>query len=164
MIAVLQGLLLTILGLLAPFFVPLFLLAHYTPWWLITPDDPVSPYGRYEQAVVAVYARWGKFAGDYYWLALRNAMYGLAYYLKPDWLKGLDKPYSRLTMRRTAGKHWQLIEVYGADFELTVYVGPLAIIMGRRLSPIWNNVPGQLPRAINMDGRPIFSVRMRRQA
>lgn len=164
MIAALQGLALTVLGLFAPLYVPFFLLAsRRLPWWLITPDDPKSPYGQYEPTVAAVYLLFGKFIGDYYWLAWRNALYGLAYYLKPDWLKWLEKPYDQLTMRRRTGKNWERIEVDGADWELIVHCGPLAVIMGRRLSPIWNNVSGVLPRAINMDGRPIFSIRMRKQ-
>lgn len=161
MVAALQGLMLTLLGLLAPVVVPFFLWAKRVPWWLTTPDDPVSPYGLYEPAVFRVYERYGKFAGDYYWLAFRNSLYGLAYYLKPDWLKRLEVPYSDLAMCRIDGKWFELITVDGADWELTVHLGQLVLIMGRRLSPIWNNEPGKLPRAINMDGRPIFSIRFR---
>jgi hypothetical protein len=162
MIAVLQGLLLSVGGLLAPFYVPFFLLARHVPWWMVTPDDPVSPFGKYEAGVVAVYQRWGKFVGDWYWLGLRNALYGLAYRWKPDFLKGLPFPYAQLRMTYLDRRFYRLIRVDRADFELTLKLGPIVAILGRRLSPIWDNVPGQIPRPINMDARPIFSMRRAR--
>jgi len=61
---------------------------------MVTPDDPVSPFGSgttpgasYEATQVKIYERFGRYIGDCVWLGWRNSGYGVSYYTKPDWLK-----------------------------------------------------------------------------
>jgi hypothetical protein len=49
------------------------------PWlqWFNTPDDRGWNQGMYEPQVAAVYHRFGWWAKTWYWLGVRNQMYGL---------------------------------------------------------------------------------------
>jgi hypothetical protein len=133
-------------------------------WWAITPDDPfamgapVPHFGHYEPRVRAVYARYGRFWGDLYWLGFRNVAYGLAYRWKPQWLKG-PQDYSRMPF---AVRFWgpvRLTLLYKL-WEAEVELGLVKIIVGSKLSPIVNYDPSVArSRPINMDGRPTLSLR-----
>jgi hypothetical protein len=162
------GFLLFLLTPLAWLLVPLFAIFGKYPKLFVTPDDPVSPFGQYEPTVRSVYARWGRYAGDVYWLAFRNPLYGLAYLFKPDEFKRMSD-YSRVAVRLEEGSHGRTItvRVFGFDnaktyTEHTLYVGPLAIILGHRLWPVYSN-KGVL-RHPNMDARPVFSIRLKKNA
>lgn len=156
------------------------------PDWLLTPDDKVSPFGSAttptasnEPTVRKVYAKFGRYVGDVYWLAWRNATYGLAYSLKPDWLKAPDIRYEDQTFEvDSAGKKktfWLLAPDGSWLWETQRRLGPLIFISGYRIEPAYNGAmenrqrlaagqeraprPGFHP---NMDGRPIFSIRTAR--
>ena len=45
--------------------------------WLSTPDERL-PGGLYEPAVEKMYDRYGKWITSWYWLGIRNALFGLA--------------------------------------------------------------------------------------
>lgn len=152
------------------------------PWPLLTPDDPVSPFGcgtsggDVEPTVQKVYAKFGRYIGDIYWLGWRNSNYGLAYWLKPDWLKDPNIKYEDLIVGYTSGGMYTVLQPDGTLlWERNRKVGPFTLITGFRVAPI---VEGALenrcrlaaggPRAPrparhpNMDGRPIVSLRTRR--
>lgn len=93
------GLIVTILNLLCPFLVALAL--PFAKWdaesseardgtrniirgdlpgwlsWLSTPDERL-PGGMYEPAVEKIYDRWGKWVTSWYWLGIRNCLFGLS--------------------------------------------------------------------------------------
>lgn len=130
------------------------------PWWLNTPDDPHSPHGQYEEAVKAIYERYGNYVGDVYWLGIRNSFYGLAYWFKPDFLKDLDTYKNTPTIKILKKNGWE-IRLIGTEFYERVRVfGPFQVISGWRLSPIHDGKENPV-RPINMDARPIFSIRLR---
>lgn len=73
------------------------------PWWMVTPDDPVSPFGSgttptasNEPTVRKVYEKFGRYIGDVYWLAWRNSFYGLRLSFKPAWLADPATDYWKL--------------------------------------------------------------------
>ena len=97
--APLLGLIVTLLNLVCPVVLPFVLLfakwdAEATParvgepavirgdlprWlaWFSTPDERL-PGGLYEPTVAGLHARWGKWVTSWYWLGIRNCLFGLA--------------------------------------------------------------------------------------
>ena len=45
--------------------------------WFSTPDERL-PGGMYEPAVASMHARWGKWITSWYWLGIRNCLFGLS--------------------------------------------------------------------------------------
>jgi len=153
------------------------------PWWMITPDDQVSPFGSgttptssTEHSQMKVYELFGRYVGDVVWLGWRNSGYGYAYSQKPDWLKDPNIKYEDLKIEGTPDKEVRLLQPDGTWLtEMTYKLGPFRLIVGHRLTPILNGHlenkkrleqgleraprPGFHP---NMDGRPIVSVRTTR--
>lgn len=150
----------TIAGLFAWIPVSIFAIWGKYPKWLLTPDDPVSPFGQYEPTVKKIYDKCGCYVGDLYWLGFRNTLYGLSYALKPKYLKSLTS-YRALT---------RVVRVYGCVRvvsvghlrEITIRGFGLAFIWGNRLSPILENQDDL--HHPNMDGRPVFSIRLKRNS
>lgn len=150
----------TLGGLIAPFVVAYCTLTGTKyPDWTVTPDDIHSPYGQYEPTTRKVYERFGKRVGDFYWLGLRNRAYGLRYYFKPDELKGLTT-YDHIKIARIDDNTVGM--VLGDQYyeEKTRAFGPLRLISGWRLTPLLDTKLNQNPvRPINMDGRPVLTIR-----
>lgn len=147
------------------------------PWWMVTPDDPTSPFGQYEPTVREVYEAFGRYWGDVYWLGWRNRNYGISYKYKPDWLKDPSIRYRDLTMYRDEELNTIILRQPDGTLlrEKTIKVGPLYIIYGHRLRPIWDARQDELDREkqglplvgwplkrINMDCRPILTIRTKR--
>lgn len=155
--------------------------------WVLTPDDPfVRPlrdreerpehFGWNEPTVRAFYAKHGRYWGDVYWLGWRNRAFGLAYRLKPEFLKSPDltsyEPMRR-AMSRTAGRvvttyryrpHHRLQAIDGHK-PLTmraVDVGLFGILIGPRIDNIWHSEPTRVVVHPNMDGRPALAFRSRK--
>lgn len=158
-----KGFLLAILGFFVMPLVAIYAIRGKYPWWMVTPDDPVSPFGQYEQTVVEQYKK-GRWWGDVYWLGFRNSVYGLKYKYKPDYLKEITsyRPI-QLRMKRRVSKNKVVLVLDGLT-ETTLSIGPFRVIYGYRLSPIWNWEPSHGVRPINMDGRPVFSIRLAKNA
>lgn len=160
-------------------------------WWLDTPDDPfvageLAPhYGAYEESVRRVYARWGRYWGDVYWLGVRNRLIGLAAHWRPRWLDHVktyrsvqsgmvvesgrfvtfyqfnplitDEAFSAMLAELGAWP-WELdyLECWVIDFRL------FAVIAGSRIDNIWHADPDAPVRHPNVDGRPTFTFRSRK--
>lgn len=163
--------------------VPLYAIKGKYPWWMVTPDDPVSPFGSgtsptssTEPTQMGIYKRFGRYVGDVVWLAWRNSAYGYAYSQKPDWLKDPSIKYEDLKIWGTPNKEVFLEAPDGTVLtEKTYKVGPFRLIVGHRLTPILNGSlenkqrlaqgleraprPGFHP---NMDARPVVSLRTSR--
>lgn len=128
------------------------------PWWLLTPDDPVSPFGHYEPTMRSIYARFGRYAGDVVWLAWRNVLYGLAYRLKPARFKRVTDyrgfwvaqyPHRVGVLFDCEGWHLLQVPLLGHRFELLAGW----MVRGAVLDQ-------DTPRApINMEFRPMLSIR-----
>ena len=140
----------------------------YRGGWYNTPDDPVSPRGMGEPFMQKLHAKVGPWLADYWWLAWRNRGYGYDYAMKPAFFKNLTS-YEGLNMgvsnRRVLGVHIRSIWIEGYE-EHTLHFKLFHVIVGYRLRPIWDEVFAnkflnqKIPfRPINMDARPIFSVR-----
>ncbi len=150
------GLLIDLLGIPARALVLLLAIVGRYPAWLVTPDDPESPFGKYEPTVREVYARFGRYLGDVYWLAWRNVLFGLSYRFKPARFKGLID-YSDLRRTITARgaltifcvEGYQLLQLRVGGFE--VLAGWM--VRGAALDPLTRRQP------VNMEFRPIFSLR-----
>jgi hypothetical protein len=127
------------------------------PQWMITPDDPVSPFGQYEETVRKVYEKRGRYWGDVYWLGFRNVLFGLAYEWKPAWLKRM-KSYEDMPTEKTTFLMVTTVKLFDLR-EYTINLGLFSLILGNKLSPIHNGKKDPV-RAINMDGRPVFSIRI----
>lgn len=130
------------------------------PWWLVTPDDPTSPFGAYEPAMQRVYL-WpvvGRWCGDVYWLALRNCLYGLAYRCKPDDMKGVRFYLPQRCSHTQVSKRVSRWYAHGYE-QLTVrLVGRFCLVLGWKVDGV---VLDPLParKEVNMDFRPVFTVR-----
>jgi len=159
---------------------PFYAIKGKYPWWMVTPDDPISPFGSgttptssTEPSQMKIYATFGRYIGDLVWLAWRNSGFGYSYSLKPDWLKDPDIKYEDLIIWGTPNKEVFLKQPDGSILtEKTTKIGPFLLIRGHRLTPILNGHlenkqriergeervrrPGFHP---NMDGRPIISIR-----
>lgn len=145
----------------------------YRRGWFDTPDDNVSPRGMYEERVRKINERFGNWVSDYYWLALRNRAYGYDYAMKPQHFKDM-KDYSEIESAWTQTfPRWygsvRYIQVDGF-YERTYSIGKgkvgFHVITGYRLRPVYDewynnrfNAAGIPYRPINMDARPIFSLR-----
>jgi hypothetical protein len=73
-------LILTILTLIiSPLLVGVYVLGGFKiPWWMNTPDDSdITTQGLYEPQVKAVLDKYGQKVKTWYWLGIRNQMYGL---------------------------------------------------------------------------------------
>lgn len=142
----------------------------------ITPDDPVSPYGcgnsptgSDEPMMRGIYARWGTYWGDWWWLGVRNRAFGLAYKLKPEHFKRL-RTYETCEVATSEAPRWygrrRLITVDGHE-ERTYFFGrAFHVIAGYRLRPVRDEHLRSIPlpepilvRPINMDARPVLTVR-----
>lgn len=135
------------------------------PWWMDTPDDAESPRGMSEPRVRRIHRRFGPVASDWYWLAWRNPLFGLAYARKPARYKGL-KSY-----RGLEAKQWYegstRVTVVDGMVERIYKLGPIGILTGHRVGPVFGsiqNVPDRVIANPNMDFRPILSVRPYRRA
>lgn len=167
--------------------VPIFAIRGNYPSMLLTPDDPVSPFGcgttpgaSREESMVKIYERFGRYIGDCIWLGWRNSGYGVAYYLKPGWLKNPRLKYEDLFMDVEHPKpgvvtFWLCQPDGRWLWETQRKIGPFTLITGYRIEPIWNGHCENLlrlghgqPRAPrpafhpNMDGRPLVSLRTAR--
>jgi hypothetical protein len=156
------GFVIFLLSLAAPVVtIPFAVLGKY-PTWLLTPDDKVSPFGQYEETVRKVYGRFGRIVGDWYWLGLRNRLLGLSYKFKPSCLLGVSS-YNHLVILGDGNKVY-LVDGDKTYVEKTISLGPFKIISGYRLTPVLNTIREDNPvRPINMDGRPIFSIRRNKE-
>lgn len=151
---------------LASLVAPIVTLFYRKGIWL-TPDDPVSPFGcgttpgaSVEPKMQWIYAKFGTFVGDWWWLGIRNSAYGLAYKWKIPELKeregsnydGLEMTYTRVGNKRviTLGKYK----------EVTYFFPFFHVITGYRLAPVWGSMHDRIQiKPFCMDGRPIFSIR-----
>lgn len=177
MMTTLQGALLgLLLHLLRPFAtlaVLVYAIRGRYPVWMITPDDlpraGAKHFGEYEETVRNIYARFGRYVGDVYWLGFRNVLYGLAYMLKPKALypHSVERWYTHLGAESTSYK------LFNKEFLITykvsgygmirLKIGPVVLLAGYKVDSIWNN-PDEPRDPINMEGRPILSVRLTRNA
>lgn len=150
----------------------------YRRGWFDTPDDTVSPRGMYEDKIANINAFVFKLTGrraiadwvsDWYWLGFRNRAYGYDYALKPEFFKNLTS-YDGLNMAVRNTKVLKVIPVrviWIEGFrEYTISFGLFHVIAGYRLRPIYDEsfqnryLNAQIPfRKVNMDARPIFSIR-----
>jgi hypothetical protein len=164
-----KGFFLFILGFLVMPLVPFYAIRGKYPWWMVTPDDQVSPFGQYEETVRKVYEKYGRWAGDTYWLGVRNRMYGLAYKWKIPELKGVTDYSNLLTHKqRLDYPHFSIQKIdlilNGKIYrEHTIQLGPVYLIFGWKLNPVHSDK--HIPRKeVNMDARPTFSFRTKRSA
>lgn len=134
------------------------------PYWLITPDDPfllgeASHWGEYEPTVRKVYSRFGRIIGDIYWLGWRNVLYGLRYQLKPKSLlpQPPDMNYAHLhtSVHKYGPLYVWMVERYGM---LELSMGKIKLIAGWKVDRMVDDKLGRR-EAINMDARPVFSLR-----
>lgn len=151
------GLLLLLLNPLAGLLVTILAIFGWYPWWLVTTDDPHSPFGQYEETVRETYTRFGRWAGDVYWLAFRNCLYGLAYWFKPEAFKGVTD-YSHLHLWSNVGPRSTFYSAAGYE-QLTIELGPWFVLMlGWKVDNVVLD-PDTPRQRVNMDFRPIFSIR-----
>lgn len=151
----LQILALRLVSLAAPL---VCLVPQFRRGWFLTPDDPVSPYGQGEPAMRERLAKWGVYWSDWWWLAARNRAYGLAYAFKPDFFKQLTT-YADLRPVVTYKGPLRVIEIAGFR-EYMLSLRWFHIIAGYRLRPVRDGIYDGAPyRAVNMDARPILSIR-----
>jgi hypothetical protein len=155
------------------------------PWWMVTPDDPKSPFGSgttptasTEPTQMKIYRRFGRYVGDVIWLGWRNSGYGYAYSLKPDWLKDPNIKYEDLSLHKeTSGIKTTYVVSDGKNtlVENQYKLGPLYLLVGHRVQPVYDGgmrnrswmaegrPPAKLPAFHpNMDGRPVLSIRSTR--
>lgn len=180
-----------ILKILLKIAVPIFAIWGKYPPLMLTPDDQVSPFGSgttpgasREPTQMAIYAwgtkvggpKFGKWLGDVVWLGWRNSGYGIAYYLKPAWLKEHDIKYENLTLDLEGELNNGVVWLQQPDgtwlWETTRRFWIFTLITGYRLTPIYSGAienrerlargEPRAPRPAhhpNMDGRPLVSIR-----
>ena len=163
--------------------VPFYAIRGNYPWWMITPDDPKSPFGSgttpgasVEKTQMGIYRRFGRYVGDVVWLGWRNSGYGYAYSLKPDWLKK-DIKYEDLELQKAEGNPVVYTVSDGTNTlkEKQYKLGPFVFLVGHRVQPVYDGgmenrkrLAEGLERAPrpafhpNMDGRPLISLRTKR--
>ena len=164
-----KGFLLFLLGFFAWIPVLFYAIRGKYPDWALTPDDPVSPFGQYEETVKKVYEKFGRYIGDVYWLGFRNKLYGLKYKYKIPGLKGITDYQYLLTNKQalyyknaSITKYDLLLdgEVYSQH---TIRLWKLYIMFGYKIDSVHNDKHS--PRQpINMEGRPFFTIRTNRTA
>lgn len=111
-----------------------------------------------------IYAKFGKFIGDWYWLGIRNTAYGLSYKWKPELLKLREGwLYRDLKMDKWEHGNTRVIRLFGPDETYVETVKTYKffhVIYGYRLGPVYGTMIHDIPvRRNNMDGRPILSIR-----
>jgi hypothetical protein len=154
----------TLAELLAPI-VTLF----YREGWFNTPDDPVSPRGVGEPFMRKLHAKVGPWLADWWWLGIRNRAYGLKYALKPALFRSVGSYEQLPTQRHTRGRV-RTTTVAGFP-EWAIDCGRFHVLVGYRVTPIYSEILDNqrrrderwplIPfRPVNMDARPILSVRM----
>lgn len=134
------------------------------PWWMVTPDDPISPFGKSEPAVAKVYAKRGRWCGDVYWLAFRNCLYGLTYWLKDDKFKGRTfyGAWQPMTREGDGTGRETVYNVAGLKQWVRNY-GSLTVIAGWKIKGVFND-PMTVRQLVNMEFTPVFSIRFRKNA
>jgi hypothetical protein len=140
----------------------------YRDGWFNTPDDPVSPRGMGEPFMRRLHAKIGPWWADWWWLGWRNRAYGLAYALKPAHFKTLSS-YEICRLERRLHGPLRITRVDGFP-EFALDCRWFHVLAGYRVTPIYNEVIDNarrrderwplIPfRPLNMDARPIFSIR-----
>jgi hypothetical protein len=140
----------------------------YRQGWYNTPDNPDSPHGQYELFMKRLRNTVGTWWADWWWLGVRNTAFGLAYKMKPEHFKDLTS-YDDCLVSRTfkLGGVIQKTVVDGYA-EYILNFKRFHIIYGHRLTPIYNehrknaylHPDNRIAfRPINMDARPILSIR-----
>jgi hypothetical protein len=122
-----------------------------------TPDDPESPHGHYEPKMRKIYEKYGKWVGDYWWLGIRNRAYGLRFNLKPELFRAATS-YDGFPRVRYKKGLIQVTDVAGYK-EYILNLKWLHIIYGYRMGPVYNTKGPLGSRQVNMDARPILSIR-----
>jgi hypothetical protein len=170
------------LTLYAKVAVPVYAIKGQYPDWALTPDDPVSPFGKAEPTMKLIYKYLGRYVGDVIWLGFRNTAYGFSYkHGKPDWLKEPTIKYESLAgnLEFAINGKVRTYTLRGPDgstlTENQRRIGPFILITGHRIQPIYDgcmeNVErlkqglDRAPRPAshpNMDARSIFSIRTSR--
>jgi hypothetical protein len=180
-----------IIKLLLKIAVPIFAIWGKYPPLMLTPDDKVSPFGSgttpsasREPTQMKIYAwgtktfgpRFGRWLGDVVWLGWRNSGYGIAYYLKPEWLKDRNIKYEELDIQLEGELNNGVVWLRQPDgtylWETTRRFWFITLITGYRLTPIYSGAienrerlargDVRAPRPAfhpNMDGRPLVSIR-----
>lgn len=161
----LLGLLSLVLDPLAFILVPIFAIFGKYPWWMLTPDDTVSPFGMYEEAMRKAYKK-GRWWGDVVWLAWRNRFYGLLYSFKPkDLYPVIDinghNCYRHLK-RKIENKSWYIkyTVTTPSGNSYSMYEIPYFLKRGGQFGWKVDSMvmdPFFPRKDINMEGRPIFS-------
>lgn len=144
----------------------------YRKGWFNTPDDPSSPHGLYETKMRRILAKYGRYWSDWWWLGVRNRAYGLRYALKPNEFKGLwYEGLGILEFGRTTRGRVRVTRVLTRK-EWAIDFGRFHVLYGYRMTPIYNELvrnynalllsgyEWDVPfRPINMDARPLLSIR-----
>jgi hypothetical protein len=141
----------------------------YRGGWFNTPDDPASPHGQYEPKMRGLLARFGPRVNDWWWLGIRNRAYGLAYAMKPAHFKALST-YDECACLRAVEGRTRVTWVDGYR-ERAIDLKWFHLLVGYRVTPIYNEWYANLERAkfgeppipfrpVNMDARPILSLRL----
>lgn len=161
----LLGLLSMVLDPLAFLLVPLFAIRGKYPWWMLTPDDTVSPFGMYEEAMRKAYKK-GRWWGDVVWLACRNRFYGLLFSWKPQELYpymdvNLEYNYRHFEGEVKVGRFWTTYTIrapLGGKYKMVKipYFAGRGGMFGWKVDSMVTD-PLTPRRYINMEGRPIFS-------
>jgi hypothetical protein len=140
----------------------------YRDGWFNTPDDPASPHGQYEPKMRRIRERFGTWVNDWWWLGVRNRAYGLRYALKPAYFKSLGS-YENLPVSRVWRGPVRVTTVSGFA-EYALFWQGFHVLYGLRITPIYNEIlhnararelgAPEIPfRPVNMDARPILSIR-----
>jgi hypothetical protein len=117
----------------------------------------------YEKTMQKMHSRFGTWFADWWWLGVRNTAYGLAYRLKPEHFKSLTS-YENCKVDRWFNGRICVTDVDGYK-EYVISFKRFHIITGYRLTPIYDEVRNNkyganIPyRPVNMDARPIISIR-----
>lgn len=132
---------------------------------MLTPDDLVSPFGQYEATVRKVYERWGRRVGDFYWLGLRNVMYGLRYRFKPLMLYPRIDVTGVLNYAHLHPSAKRIVCGRVTKYQIDNYkMWTIKLPLGFGIKAGWKidqmiYDPYTERKPVNMDARPIFSIR-----
>lgn len=153
------GVIITLLDPFARLLVLVLAIRGKYPWWIVTPDDPKSPFGLYEPAMRRVY-RFGRWWGDVCWLAGRNVLFGLAYYFKPPEL--MFSSLGVVPGRMDIFKRGRVTRyTFGEYRQWTIELFPgFGIQVGWKVDGYLGHERfASTNREPSMQGRPIFSIR-----